>query len=151
MISYTLKCGNGHSFDSWFQSGNAFDKLKAAGMVCCTLCDSTDVEKAIMAPRVRPAREAAVAPVENTAPEPEKPLTTPASPGEQAIAEFKARVEAGSEYVGKEFASQARAIHEGELPDKPIYGEARPEEAKKLLEDGIPVAPLPFMPTRKTN
>ena len=69
----------------------------------------------------------------------------------KALAELKRHVEANSEYVGLEFAREARAMHEGETPERSIYGEARADEAKKLLEDGIPVAPLPFRPGRKSN
>ncbi len=144
MISYTLKCENDHSFDSWFQSGSAFDKLHIAGMITCPVCDSTSVEKAIMAPRVRPARKAATAPDV-------QPLSTPSTDEERAIAEMKSKIEANSEYVGMEFAKQARAIHDGDAPERPIYGEAKPEDALKLLQDGVPVAPLPFTPKRKTN
>lgn len=147
MISYTLKCENDHQFDSWFQSAGAFDKLLAVGMVNCPTCESTKIEKAIMAPRVRTARNAA-----NTAGQtPDTPLSTPATDEERAIAELKSKVEANSEYVGMEFASQARAIHAGEATERPIYGEAAPEEAIKLLQEGVPVAPLPFTPKRKTN
>lgn len=147
MISYTLKCENDHRFDSWFQSADAFDKLLLANMVTCPTCDSASVEKVLMAPRVRTARKAASRPeLANQA-----PLSTPATDQERAIAELKSKVEANSEYVGMEFASQARAIHDGEAPERPIYGEAAPEEAMKLLEDGVPVAPLPFTPKRKTN
>ena len=145
MIRYSLKCENDHRFESWFQSGPAFDKLYAARMVACPTCASTSVEKAIMAPRVRTARKAA------QPPQPDAPLTTPQNDTERAIAELKSQVEANSEYVGMEFATQARAIHDGDAPERPIYGEAAPEEAKKLLEDGVPVAPLPFTPSRKTN
>ena len=145
MIRYSLKCENDHRFESWFQSGPAFDKLYAARMVACPTCASTSVEKAIMAPRLRPARKAA------QPPQPDAPLTTPQNDTERAIADLKSQVEANSEYVGMEFATQARAIHDGDAPERPIYGEAAPEEAKKLLEDGVPVAPLPFTPSRKTN
>ncbi len=144
MISYTLKCENDHSFDSWFQSGSDFDKLHGAGMIACPTCNSTSVGKAIMAPRVRPARKAASAP--DT-----QPLLSPDTDEQRAIAEMKSKIEANSEYVGMEFAKQARAIHNGDAVERPIYGEAAPEEAIKLLEDGVPVAPLPFTPTRKTN
>lgn len=64
---------------------------------------------------------------------------------------MRAEVEANSEYVGLQFASEARAMHEGDMPHRPIYGEAKAEDAKKLLQDGVPVAPLPFVPTRKVN
>ena len=72
-------------------------------------------------------------------------------PAEQAIAEIKKHVEENSHYVGKDFAKEARAMHLGDLPERPIYGEAKTEEAKSLIDDGIPVTPLPFTPNRKTN
>ncbi|NQY59803.1 DUF1178 family protein [Cognatishimia sp.] len=146
MIQYTLKCSNDHRFDSWFQSAEGFDKLKAAGMVTCPTCGDTKVEKAIMAPRVRPARSAA-APVK----EAEKPLSAPANPAEQALAELKKQVEKNSDYVGANFAQEARSMHMGDTPERAIYGEAKPEEAKSLIEDGVPVVPLPFTPGRKSN
>ncbi len=147
MINYTLKCENDHRFDSWFQSASAFDKLLGVGMVTCPTCESTRVEKAIMAPRVRTARKAA----DTVAPTAGAPLSTPGTDEERAIADLKSKVEANSEYVGMEFASQARAIHAGDAVERPIYGEAAPEEALKLLQEGVPVAPLPFTPKRKTN
>lgn len=146
MIQYTLKCSNDHRFDSWFQSAEGFDKLKAAGMVTCAVCGDTQVEKAIMAPRVRPARTAAA-----REKAPETPLSAPASPAEQAMAELKKKVEENSDYVGNKFAQEARSMHLGETPERAIYGEAKIEEAKSLIEDGVPVVPLPFTPGRKSN
>ncbi len=67
------------------------------------------------------------------------------------MAALRAKIEASSEYVGLNFAAEARAIHDGDAPERAIYGEAKPDEAKRLIEDGIPVAPLPFIPVRKTN
>ncbi|WP_370228171.1 DUF1178 family protein [Cognatishimia sp.] len=146
MIQYTLKCSKDHRFESWFQSAESFDKLKTAGMLSCAVCGDAHVEKAIMAPRVRPARSAA-APQK----EPETPLSAPASPAEQALVELKKQVEENSDYVGANFASEARSMHEGDTPERAIYGEAKIEEAKSLIEDGVPVVPLPFMPGRKSN
>ena len=147
MIQYALKCSEGHSFDSWFQSAEAYDKLAAAGMVSCAVCGSSKVEKAIMTPRVRPARTAA-----KLADEPrERRLSDPASAAEQALAELRRKIEANADYVGKEFADEARKIHLGEAPERSIYGEARVDEAKALAEEGVPVALLPFVPNRKTN
>lgn len=148
MIQYSLKCDTGHMFDSWFQSADAFDKLLSAGMVSCAICGSTDIRKSLMAPRVRPARTAA-APAEPAAQA--GPLSQPASPEEQALAQLKKHVEDNSDYVGMNFASEARKMHDGESPERPIHGEAKPDEARKLIEDGVPVAPLPFRPTRKSN
>lgn len=140
MIRYTLTCDRNHGFESWFKSAEAFDTLLAAGHVTCGVCGSTKVTKDLMAPAVRPARKAA-----------ERPLSAPGTDIEKALAQMRREVEENSEYVGLNFASEARRIHSGEAPDRSIYGEARIEEAKKLLEDGVPVAPLPFMPARKTN
>ncbi|WP_299349768.1 DUF1178 family protein [uncultured Shimia sp.] len=157
MIQYTLKCRQDHRFDSWFQSAEAYDKLKSAGMVSCAICGDTGVEKAMMAPSVRPARKAATAPTEpqaNTDPAPGPtpgPLSTPSNDLEQALAHMKKQVEENSDYVGMNFAKEARAMHDGDAPERAIYGEAKLEDAKALVEDGVPVTPLPFRPGRKTN
>jgi len=166
MIQYALKCAAGHEFDSWFQSASAFDKLVSAGLVSCVICGGGQVEKAIMTPRVRTARgavpevEPAPAPEPASASKPETappatktagPLSEPASPAEQAIAELRKKVEENADYVGKDFVSEARAMHDGEAPVRSIYGEAGIDEARQLVEDGVPVAPLPFRPNRKTN
>lgn len=144
MIRYALKCSNGHGFESWFQNAGAFDTLMEKSLVSCPKCGTGEVQKAIMAPRVRPARNAAKA-----AKKPD--LRSPDSAEAAALAKLKAKVEAQSDYVGLQFASEARAIHSGDAPERAIYGEAKPEEAKKLIEDGIPVAPLPFIPGRNSN
>ncbi len=149
MIQYALKCSDGHSFDSWFQSAEAYDKLAAAGMVVCAVCGCKDVEKAIMTPRVRPARGAALA---NSESEGERIQVASAGPDiEKVLGELRRKVEENSDYVGKAFASEARKMHLGDAPERAIYGEAKPEEARELIEEGVPVAPLPFLPSRKTN
>ena len=140
MISYSLKCDNDHTFDSWFASADAFDKLSGADMVTCNICGSTKVQKAIMAPRVSTGKAA-----ETT------PLMAPDDHTARAIQEMRKKIEANSDYVGKNFAAEARKMHLGDAPERSIYGEAKPEEAKSLIEDGINVVPLPFMPNRKTN
>lgn len=141
MIRYALTCEHDHQFESWFQSVDAFDKLVASGMATCAVCGSTDVRKSIMAPRIGKTSET------NT----DRPLSAPASMAEQAFKELKAQVEANSENVGRDFADEARKIHHGEAPERPIYGEAKIGEAKALIDDGVPVVPLPFASTRKTN
>lgn len=133
MIRYGLKCVQGHEFESWFQSASSYDDLKAAGHVACAECGSSDVEKRLMAPALRSG------------------LSEPATPREKALAELRTHVEKNSEYVGMNFAAEARRMHDGDTPAKSIYGEARLEDAKKLLEDGVPVAPLPFLPPRRAN
>ena len=140
MIHYALTCQSDHDFDSWFQSASAFDGLLRAGHLSCPVCGSTKVAKSLMAPSVRPARKASVA-----------PLRDPANDNETALAALRAKVEANSEYVGGNFVAEARAIHDGDAPERSIYGEARADEAIKLSEDGVPVAPLPFMQTRKSH
>lgn len=161
MIHYALKCADNHRFESWFQSGAAFDKLKAAGMVACSVCGSSDVDRDIMAPRVshgsaapdaehQPKQEAEPSPGARPAPS-AGPLSTPSSPAEQALARLKDHVEKNSDYVGGDFAREARAMHVGEAPERSIYGEAKPDEARKLIEDGVNIAPLPFRLGRKSN
>lgn len=138
MICYTLACAAEHRFDSWFNSAEAFDALQGAGHVTCPVCGSRQVEKTLMAPSVT-TREAPVK------------LTKPENETERKLAELKRHVEENSDYVGMNFASEARRIHQGEVPERSIYGEAKPDEAIALIEDGIPVAPLPFLPPRKAN
>lgn len=147
MIRYALKCTEGHRFDSWFQSAAAFDKLEGAGMISCAVCGSAEVRKDLMAPSVSAGESPGV-----TAPAaPERPLSAPAHPAEQVLRRMRAFVEKHSENVGRNFVHEARAIHTGDAPARPIHGKARPEEARKLLEEGVPVAPLPFDPEAKSN
>jgi hypothetical protein len=145
MIKYAIKCSADHSFDSWFQSAAAYEALKGAGHVSCPVCGSTTVEKGLMAPAVRMSDTGAVAAV------PDRPLEAPGTEVEAALAALRRQIEANSDYVGLNFAAEARRIHAGDAPERSIYGEARADEARALIEDGVPVAPLPFVPGRKTN
>ncbi|TRD23325.1 DUF1178 family protein [Palleronia caenipelagi] len=129
MIRYALKCSNDHSFESWFRSADDYDKLAGLGQVTCIECGDTQVQKALMAPRV-PAKGK-----EDSQPHPLEML--------------RKKVEAEADYMGEDFAKEARAIHDGDAPERPIWGEAKLDEAKKLLDDGIQVAPLPFRPSSK--
>ncbi|QCO55301.1 DUF1178 family protein [Pseudorhodobacter turbinis] len=142
MIRYSLKCTADHNFDSWFQSAAAFDALAASGHVTCPTCGSAEIVKTLMAPAVTSARSAT--PKAGV-------LSTPTNPQEAALSALRAEVEANSDYVGKNFVSEARKMHEGDAPSRAIHGEARLEEAKKLIEDGVPVLPMPFIPPRKVN
>ncbi|MCU0801130.1 MAG: DUF1178 family protein [Rhodobacteraceae bacterium] len=139
MIRYDLTCDQGHAFDGWFQSAHVFDSLTAAGHVLCAHCGSAAVTKALMAPAVSSS---------NATP---RGLAAARTAQETALAALRAKVEAEADYVGTDFAAEARAIHTGTAPERPIYGEAGADEARALIADGVPVAPLPFMPTRKTN
>ncbi len=149
MIRFALKCDNDHSFESWFQSSDAFDSLVASGMVTCPHCQSHDISKSLMAPRVRAARSAASDP--ETVPRVQPMSNNPDPRVVEAIQAIRDHVEKNSDYVGSSFAKEARAMHEGEVPTRAIHGEARPEEARKLIEDGVPALPLPFIPRQKTN
>jgi hypothetical protein len=151
MIRYALRCDREHRFDSWFGSSADFDRLKAGGLVACAICGSAAVEKELMAPSIGTAAgpgSGEVLPPEGR-PGP-GPLSQPLSPAEQAVAELRKRIEAVADNVGRDFATEARRIHAGEAPERVIIGEARPAEARALIEDGVPVAPLPWG-NRKAN
>ena len=140
MIRYALRCAEGHDFESWFQSAAAFDTLQTAGHLSCAVCGAGGVTKAPMAPRVSQPDTAK-----------DSPLSTPRSEAEAALAALRKRVERDADYVGRDFAREARAIHEGESPRRSIWGEARGEDARALAEDGIPVLPLPGVPKSRAS
>ncbi|MCT4683164.1 MAG: DUF1178 family protein [Roseicyclus sp.] len=150
MIRYTLKCAEGHGFDSWFQSADAYEALAARGMVSCAICGGTDVTKALMAPRVSVAESAPAEPPAAPA-VPDRPLSAPAHPAEQMLRALREHLQKSSTYVGGRFAQEARAMHLGEVDERPIHGEASPAEARALIEEGVPIAPLPILPPDKTN
>lgn len=141
MIRYALRCPQGHEFESWFRSSDDYDRLRAAAQVACAHCGATAVEKVLMTPAVTAAARAQTPALRSPEPDPEA----------QALARLRAHIEANSDYVGLGFAAEARAIHEGRTPPRSIHGEARPEDARRLLEDGVPVAPLPFLPKQRAN
>ncbi|MCO6363403.1 DUF1178 family protein [Paracoccus sp. 08] len=134
MIRYALRCDQGHDFDGWFRSSDGFEAMRDAGQVGCAVCCATKVDRALMAPAVS-----------------DKTLTAPRNPAEAALQALRRKIETSSDYVGLSFAEEARAMHEGTRPARAIHGEARPEDARRLIEDGVPVAPLPFVPRPKTN
>ena len=160
MIRYALRCEQGHAFESWFQSSSAFDSQVKRKLVACPACESTEVEKAIMAPRVvsKKGRESAV-PVPTPAPVP-VPAPTPdaAAPGAQPLMmaqerelraklkELRDHIVKTADNVGERFPNEARKMHYGEIEHRPIYGEASPEEARALIEEGVEVSPLPVLP-----
>jgi len=155
MILYALRCEQGHAFESWFQSSSAFDSQLRRKLVACPVCDSIKVEKAIMAPRIvsKKGREsAAPVPAPVPAPSPE------AAPGAQPLMlaqerELRAKLKdlrdhivKNADNVGERFPSEARKMHYGEIEHRPIYGEASPDEARALIEEGVEVSPLPVLP-----
>ncbi|MFK7763241.1 MAG: DUF1178 family protein [Roseobacter sp.] len=141
MIQYALKCEEGHQFESWFQSAAAFEDLKSSGHLACAFCGNKKVEKAIMAPSLASGQKT-VTP---------QPLSHPTSEPEKAIKDMRAHVEANADYVGNGFAEEARSMYLGDAPERAIYGEASGADAKALIDEGVPVAPLPFVPNRKAN
>ncbi len=132
MIVFDLRCArDGHVFEAWFASSAAFDDQKARGLLACPSCGTDEIEKAMMAPNVAPKGNRGVARAEA------KALLA-------KLATAQARALAGSRWVGGEFAAEARAMHAGDKPDAPIHGQASVAEARQLVEEGVPIAPLPL-------
>ncbi len=156
MIRYALNCDQGHAFESWFQSSAAYDKQAKRALVTCPICGSAKVEKAIMAPRLARA-EAAEPPPPPMLPIPQLPSPVPGktpvaimSPPERELRkklkELREHLTKNADYVGPRFPEQARKIHYGEIEHRSIYGEASPDEAKEMREEGIEFHPLPTLP-----
>ena len=151
MIRYSLKCDQAHEFDAWFRSSAAYDEQRAGGHVACAVCGSTGVEKALMTPGVAGERNepGQNEPGQNEPSQTVPNLSKPGSPAEAMLAEMRRKVETTSDYVGKEFATEARRIHDGESDQRAIWGEASLDDARALKDDGVPVAPIPWM--RRTD
>jgi hypothetical protein len=129
MIKYALKCEVDHGFEAWFPSSDGFDEQNRQGLVQCPMCGSATVSKAIMAPMVRTSRD----------------IPSPQQVMAEMLYKVRKHVEQTHDYVGSGFASEARDMHEGLTPERPIYGEATPDEVKALVDDGVPVAALPVV------
>jgi hypothetical protein len=153
MIRYALRCERDHTFESWFQSSSAYESQVKRKLVECPSCGSTKVEKAIMAPRIVSKKGREVPPaVPTTAPE------TPAPAGPQSLMmaqerelraklkELRDHIVKNADNVGEQFPTEARKMHYGDIEHRPIFGEASPQEARELIEEGIEVAPLPVLP-----
>lgn len=137
MIRFGLACDKEHEFEAWFRDGDDFEAQKERDLVACPHCGSHAVRKALMTPAVSTGKEKA--PVALGMSEEQK----------KALAQIKAlaeKVRENAEYVGDKFADEARKIHFGEVKARGIYGEATPEEAKDLVEDGVEFMPLPVLP-----
>jgi len=170
MIRYALNCEQGHAFESWFANSAAYDKQVKRDLITCPVCGSTKVEKAIMAPRLTRS-EAAVPPSPRPSPAPPNPVPQPPLdpapmppiPPKTPVAmmssterelrnklkELRDQITKNAQYVGPRFPEEARKIHYGETEHRSIYGEASPEEAKDLHEEGIEFHPLPVLPDDK--
>lgn len=153
MIVFDLSCDNGHRFEGWFGSSGDFSSQKERGLLCCPQCGSPQVDKAPMAPSVpRKGNQQAERPTVSTTPHggnEVQPVSNAPMPREvqealEKLAEAQARALRKSKWVGEKFAENARAMHYGEKDVEPIHGQTSIEEAEKLLEEGIEVAPLPF-------
>jgi hypothetical protein len=143
MIRYELTCKNGDAFEAWFGDSADYDRQAAQGLVECPLCGSSEVTKAPMAPAIVRRR---------TSSEEKHDERKVAMAMAQQV---QAHIRDNYDYVGEKFPQEARKMHEGETEHRPIWGEATPEEAREMAEEGLPVAPLPPglapVPPRKVN
>jgi hypothetical protein len=152
MIRYSLRCDKDHSFESWFQSSGAYDSQVKRKLVACPVCGSAKVEKAIMAPRIvgKKGRDKAPVPVESPAETPAVESTPLMMTQERELRaklkELRDHIVKNADNVGERFPNEARKMHYGDIEHRPIYGEASPEEAKALIDEGVEVAPLPVLP-----
>ncbi len=162
MISFDLKCGLGHVFEAWFRSSAAYEEQHAGGLVACPICGDARVAKAIMAPAVGTKGNQRPEPVRDTGQPMAMPAAGPAAGSEAearlkamlgALAQAQAKMLEQSQWVGDSFAEQARAMHYGEADQAAIHGTATPNEARAMMEEGLPVAPLivPVTPPDRTH
>jgi hypothetical protein len=141
VIRYALACEHGHAFEGWFGSSSDFDDQQDRGLLECPVCATRAVSKQIMAPAVAGTKKRGG----DDQAEPMRAMMM------EAMGRVRAHVEENFDYMGDKFADEARAIHEGRSEERGIYGEATPKEVRALVEDGVPVAPLPMAPPKKTE
>jgi hypothetical protein len=154
MIHYNLRCERGHAFESWFQSSSAYESQEKRKLVNCPVCGSAKVERAIMAPQIvsKKGRESAeAAPAPATTAEVAAPASTPLLMAQERelrakLKELREHIVKNADNVGERFPNEARKMHYGDIEHRPIYGEASPEEARALIEEGVEVSPLPVLP-----
>jgi hypothetical protein len=154
MIRYNLRCERGHAFESWFQSSGAYESQEKRKLVNCPVCGSARVERAIMAPQIvsqkrRDRAEPVPAPVAST--EVAAPTSTPLMMAQERelrtkLKELRDHIVKNADNVGERFPNEARKMHYGDIEHRPIYGEASPEEARSLIDEGVEVSPLPILP-----
>jgi hypothetical protein len=149
MIKFSLVCDARHDFESWFDSGASYDAQARRRLIACPVCNSLSVSKAMMAPSVLGARKDSEPAPEPSAPEASVPVAL-LDERQQKLRtmarQLRAEIEKNSVDVGVDFPKLARAIHEGDAPERSIRGKASVEEARALLKDGIAVLPLPTLP-----
>jgi hypothetical protein len=158
MIRYSLRCERDHAFESWFQDSSAYDAQVKRKLVSCPVCASVKIEKAIMAPRIvgKKGREraepaAAAPPTAPSAPAETPAASTPLMMAQERelrakLKELRDHIVQNADNVGERFPNEARKMHYGDIEHRPIYGEASPEEARSLIDEGIEVSPLPVLP-----
>lgn len=148
MIRYDLHCEAGHGFESWFRSSGDYDVQRKKKLVECPVCGSFDIEKQIMAPRLKRTDNGARA-----KPREEKAPVVMMSPEEsefrQKLKELREHVTKNAENVGEKFPELARQMHNEEIERRSIYGEASPEDVKSLLDDEVDIHPLPILPDER--
>jgi hypothetical protein len=165
VIRYALVCEASHAFESWFANSAAYDKQVKRGLVTCPMCGSAKVEKAIMAPSLGRKAKAAqpIATGAMTAASVESPIAAENSTEKAPVAmiseperelrtklkELRDHLVKNADYVGPQFPEQARRMHYGETEHRSIYGEASPDEARSLHEEGIEFHPLPRLPEER--
>jgi hypothetical protein len=143
MIKYALSCEKSHSFESWFPTGDSYDLQARRGLIACPDCGSTRVSKAIMAPAVVGGREAQQ---QQASSAPIALLDERQQRLREMARHLRKEIVANTDDVGSKFPEEARAIHDGDAPARSIRGQATLEEARALIEDGVAVLPLPFLP-----
>jgi hypothetical protein len=129
VIVFDLRCiDGGEVFEVWFSSSSDYAEQMDRRLVQCPFCSSTRIEKAPMAPRV--GRSVS---------------------GEDSIrakldqlACLQQKLLSNSEYVGDQLSERARAMHLGEIEPRQVHGEATVDEARSLIEEGVPILPLPL-------
>jgi hypothetical protein len=153
MIHYQVRCGQDHEFDGWFKDSAAFDRQTELSLVECPVCGDTQVARALMAPAVSKRASAAPIPEAPTAPAgPAEPSAAPVAGGKMPahiramLQRMRGEIERNCDYVGPQFAEEARKIHRGESDRRGIYGEATQEQSEALADEGIEVANIPWLP-----
>jgi hypothetical protein len=155
MIRYALVCDRKHTFDIWFKDSVDYDKQRKRGLVACPSCDSKTVEKALMAPSLGRSTKKKARPAAPVQPDGPAPETSPVvmSPQESELRaklkELREHLTKNADNVGTKFPEEARKMHYGEIEHRSIYGEATPQDAKELHEEGIEFHPLPILPDER--
>jgi len=151
MIHYDLRCSHDHGFDGWFKDSAGFDRLVKRGLVECPECGDTKVQRALMRPAV-PKKGNAMLPAPVPAVQPPAPASEAVAAGPMPakmramLQRMRAEVEKHCDYVGPQFADEARKMHRGESDKRGIYGETTPDEAEALSDEGIEVSSIPWLP-----